>query len=103
MSQPYPPPATSGDEKTPNNMVISIVALVISILGCCFPWGVIPLIFAMQVGKKEAAGDLAGAQNSAKMAKTISIVVIIVGIISGICIWLFGGITFLLALAGSSR
>ena len=68
MSQPYPPPATSGDEKTPNNMVISIVALVIGLLACCSPLGVIPLIFALQVGKQEAAGDLAGAQNAAKMA-----------------------------------
>jgi hypothetical protein len=82
-------------------MTIAIVALVISVLGCCLPLGIVPLVFAMQVGKKEAAGDLAGAQNSAKMAKTMSIVAIIVSIITGICFWVLGGIGVLLSLAGS--
>ena len=98
MSQPYEPPASSGEAKTPNNMVLAIIASIVSLLGCCFPWGVISLFFAMQVGKKEAAGDIAGAQNAAKMAKMIGWITIILGVICGILFWVFGGLAFLLAL-----
>jgi hypothetical protein len=67
-----------------NNLVIAIIATVVSVMFCCLPHGVISLIFALQVNKKAAAGDITGAQNSAKQAKMwgiISIAVSLVGFV----------------------
>jgi len=48
------------------------------------------LIFALQVDKKAAAGDLAGATNSAKQAKMFAWISIIVAIVGGVIAALFG-------------
>src|SRR5258706_1208986 len=100
MSEPYPPPASPDGAAIPNNMVLAVVATIVSILGCCLPWGVISLIFAMQVNKKLAAGDTAGAANASKQAKMFAWIAIILGIICGICFWVFGGLAFLIAAHG---
>ena len=99
MSQPYPPPTASDGAKIPNNMVLAIIATVVSVIGCCLPWGIISLIFAMQVGKKEAAGDTAGALNSAKQAKMFAWIFIILGVVAFALNLIFGGLTLLLSLA----
>ena len=64
-------------------------------------WGVISLIFAMQVGKKEAAGDTAGALNAAKQAKMFAWIFIILGVVALILNIVFGGLAFLMAALGS--
>jgi Interferon-induced transmembrane protein len=97
MSQPFtPPPAPSSVTPTiPNNMVIAIIATVVSVMGCCLPHGLVSLMFAMQVAKKEAAGDIDGANNSAKQAKMwawISIIAGALGIILSIVFGVFAGI-----------
>jgi ABC-type sugar transport system permease subunit len=79
----------------PNNMVIAIVAAVVSFLMCCLPHGVISVIFAAQVNKKAAAGDIAGATQAAKNAKLwaiISIAVSVVWLIVGFAFGILGGI-----------
>jgi len=76
-------------------MVIAIIAAVVSFLMCCLPHGVISVIFASQVNKKAAAGDIAGATQAAKNAKLwaiISIVVSVVWLIIGLAFGLIGGI-----------
>ena len=99
MSQPYPTPTPLDGAKIPNNMVLAIISSIVSLIGCCIPWGVISLIFAMQVGKKEAAGDTEGALKAAKMAKTLAWVFIILGPIALILNIVFGGLTLLMSLA----
>lgn len=100
MSQPYAPSAPDG-AKIPNNMVLAIIASVVSLFGCCIPWGVISLIFAMQVDKKQAAGDIAGAEKSAKTAKMIAWITIVLAILCLIANIVFGGLAFLMGAMGN--
>jgi hypothetical protein len=89
MSQPWnpPPPSYTAPTTAPNNnLVLAIIATVISVLFCCVPHGVVSLIFALQVNKKAEAGDTQGALNAAKQAKMwafISIVLAVLGLIIG--------------------
>lgn len=72
MSQDWtPPPASGATESVPNYLVPAIISAV-----CCFPLGIISIVFAAQVNGKVAAGDIAGAKNAAKLAKIFSIVLI---------------------------
>ena len=68
MSQDWTPPPSSGtSEKVPNYLVPAIISAV-----CCFPLGIIGVIFAAQVNGKVAAGDIAGAVDASKKAKLFS-------------------------------
>lgn len=90
MSQPFPPTPSSAPATIPNNMVIAIIATVVSVMGCCLPHGLVSLMFAMQVGKKEAANDIEGAKNAAKQAKMWAWISIIVGALSLVLSLVFG-------------
>ena len=62
MSQPWNPPPVNASSQAPNNnLVFAIIATVVSVIFCCIPHGLVSLIFALQVDKKAAAGDIAGA------------------------------------------
>ena len=70
MSQDWtPPPPVDTTTKVPNYLVPAIISAI-----CCFPLGIISIIFAAQVNGKVAAGDIAGALNASKMAKIFSYV-----------------------------
>jgi hypothetical protein len=91
MSQEWtPPPAAETSSKIPNNLALAIVATVVSLLACCIPHGLVSLIFALQVDKKAAAGDIAGATNSAKQARMWALISIIIGIVGGVIAAVFG-------------
>jgi hypothetical protein len=91
MSQEWtPPPAAETLSKVPNNLVLAIVASVVSLLACCIPHGLISLIFALQVDKKAAAGDIAGATKSAKQARMWALISIILAIVGGVIAVVFG-------------
>jgi t-SNARE complex subunit (syntaxin) len=90
MSQPFTPPASSSAAAAvPNNMILAIVATVVS-LACCLPHGVVSLIFAMQVNKKAAAGDIDGATKAARQAKMFAWISIIVGVVWFVVAMIFG-------------
>ena len=91
MSQPFTPPAaaSSGPPTIPNNMVMAIIASVVSLMFCCLPHGLVSLIFALQVNKKEAAGDIEGANKAAKLAKMLAWISIAVSVL-----WLIIGLIF---------
>ena len=77
MSQEWtPPPPTATTTSVPNYLVPAIISAV-----CCFPLGIISIVFAAQVNGKVAAGDIAGAMNASKMAKIFSIVLIGLGVL----------------------
>jgi hypothetical protein len=80
MSQQWtPPPATGGPTTVPNYLVPAIVSIF-----CCWPLGIVAIIFAAQVNGKVAAGDIAGAVDASKKAKLFSFIAIGIGVVVGI-------------------
>ena len=75
MSQEWtPPPASGPSDSVPNYMVPAIISAI-----CCFPLGIISIIFAAQVNGKVNAGDTAGALDASKKAKMLSYIFIGLG------------------------
>ncbi len=93
MSQDWTPPPPSGTtEKVPNYLVPAIISAI-----CCFPLGIIGVIFAAQVNGKVAAGDIAGAVDASKKAKLFSYIFL------GLAILGWGGyLLFWLVIGGLS-
>ena len=77
MSQEWtPPPAAGTPDKVPNYLIPAILSAL-----CCFPLGIISVVFAAQVNGKVAAGDMAGALDSSKKAKLFSYIFLGLGIL----------------------
>ena len=78
-----------------NYLVPSIIVTIL----CCWPAGIPAIIYASQVNTKLSQGDIAGAQQSSKNAKTwciVSVIAPLVGIVLYIIvIAIFGGIAAL--------
>ncbi len=64
--EPPPPYDTGGTAEVPNYLVQSILAT----LFCCLPLGIVSIVFAAQANSKRDAGDIPGAMQAAKNAKT---------------------------------
>lgn len=98
MSQNWtPPPAAGAAGNVPSNMGIAIAATILSLIFCCLPHGLISLIYAMQVNKKAAAGDMAGAQAASGSAKTwgmISIILAVITLVLNIILYAAGLVTY---------
>lgn len=62
----------------PNYLVHSILVT----LCCCLPLGIVALIYSAQVNSKLAAGDVTGAEESSRKARTWFIVALIAGILT---------------------
>lgn len=81
------PPGGGGfggaQEKINNYLVPAILAT----LFCCLPTGIVAIIMAAQVNGKLAQGDVAGARQSAKNAKTWTFVTVGLGLLA-IVLWL---------------
>jgi hypothetical protein len=95
MSQEWtPPPASGAPETVPNYLVLAIISAV-----CCFPLGIISIIFAAQVNGKVASGDIQGALEASKKAKMFSYIFLGLGILCwlGYLIFAFvvGGLSIL--------
>ncbi|WP_116245217.1 CD225/dispanin family protein [Nocardiopsis sp. FIRDI 009] len=81
--------ATPPSAEPPKNYLVHNI---LGILSCLPPVGIIGLIFALQINSKWQMGDYAGAQESAKVAKTmgiISLVAFILGIVGIVLYILF--------------
>ena len=77
MSQQWNPPPPAGETTTvPNYLVPAIVSIF-----CCWPLGIVAIIFAAQVNGKVAAGDIAGAADASKKAKLFSFIAIGIGLV----------------------
>jgi hypothetical protein len=69
----------------PNYLIPAILSAV-----CCFPLGIISIIFAAQVNGKVAAGDIPGAMDASKKAKLFSFIFLGLGILVWGCYLIFG-------------
>jgi len=77
MSQEWtPPPSSETHDKVPNYLIPAIISAL-----CCFPLGIISIIFAAQVNSKVTAGNMAGALDASKKAKMFSYIFIGLGIV----------------------
>ena len=95
MSQEWtPPPAAGAPDKVPNYLIPAILSAV-----CCFPLGIISIVFAAQVNGKVASGDVQGALDSSKKAKMFSYIFLGLGILGWVCYLVFfvgiAGLSFL--------
>jgi hypothetical protein len=63
-----PPPAPAMAQPRPQISNYLVPAILTTIF-CCLPFGIAAIVFAAQVNTKIAAGDIAGAQESARKAK----------------------------------
>ena len=81
MSQPWtPPPSSAGGSATvPNYLVPAIISIF-----CCWPLGIVAVIFAAQVNGKVAAGDISGDEDASKKAKLFSYISIGIGLAVGV-------------------
>lgn len=69
--------------KPDNNLALSIIATVVSLITCC-GWvscigvilGIIAIVFSTQVDSKYTAGDYIGSENASKNAKILSYIAI---------------------------
>lgn len=68
-SSSYGPPQVLSAYEVPNHLALSISAAVLTLCFCCIPFGVVPVIFSMQVNSKLAAGDYSDAQSASNNAK----------------------------------
>ena len=80
------PPVHAGPPAIQNYLVFAILIT----LCCCLPAGIVAIIYAAQVNSKLAAGDIHGAQESARLAKIWSWVGFGGGILLGIIYAIFG-------------
>ena len=86
MAQEWTPPPPAGThDKVPNYLIPAIISAL-----CCFPLGIISIIFAAQVNGKVAAGDISGAMDASKKAKMFSYIFIGLGVAGWICYFIFG-------------
>jgi len=74
-----------------------LVPAILITLCCCVPAGIVAIVYAAQVNSKLAAGDILGAQASARLAKIWTWAGVGGGILLGILYAIFG---FLGALNG---
>jgi hypothetical protein len=98
MAQEWtPPPPPGTHDKVPNYLIPAIISAL-----CCFPLGIISIIFAAQVNGKVASGDIAGAMDASKKAKMFSYIFIGLGVAGWVCYFIFGaGIVGLSILSNS--
>ncbi len=83
-SIPPPPPPVYGAPAgfgmpvaapPPNYLAWAIVTTLL----CFWPLGIVAIVFAAQVNTKWAAGDVLGAQNASRQARTFTIVAAVIG------------------------
>ena len=56
-------------KKIDNNLALAIVVTVL----CCLPFGIVGIVYAAQVNARAQGGDIAGAEESARKARTWSL------------------------------
>ena len=79
-SGPQPQQPDNGMMKPNNFLIPNILATIF----CCLPGGIVGIIMSLKVDKLYNAGDIVGAQQASKTAKTWMIVSIVLGLVASI-------------------
>lgn len=103
--QPLAPPPPQGyaqpyAQQGPVVESYLVPSILVTVL-CCLPFGIPAIIFASQVQDKLLRGDIAGAQQSSKNAKTWCIVAVVAPLVVGILYVIFMVVVGGLASLGS--
>lgn len=93
---PPPPPFAHPGENIPNYLVQAILVT----LCCCMPFGVVSIIYAAQVNTKRDQGDVAGAWDASKKAKTWAWVAFGLGLLANVVFLAFGLLGVIMESAG---
>lgn len=72
----------NGMPQKPVNWVPYLILSIISTLCCCFPFGVVGIVFSAKINSAMLAGNLEEAQNNAKMARIWIIVSFAIGLLT---------------------
>jgi len=78
---PYGAPQAYGGQPAGPPPANNLVWAILTTLFCCLPLGVASIVFAAQVNGKWAAGDVAGANDSARKAKQFAMWGAIAGVV----------------------
>lgn len=97
MTTPYgnAPVGPAGSEPPSSNLVWGILTT----LFCCLPLGIVSIVFAAQVNGKWAAGDQAGARDSASKAKKFAVWAAVLGVVLYVILGVVYGVTLSALLA----
>ena len=80
------PPGAYGQPPMQQGPVIEnylVPSILVTVL-CCLPFGIPAIVYASQVQEKLQRGDVAGAQQSSKNAKTWCIVAVVAPLVGGV-------------------
>lgn len=72
-----------------------LVWAILTTLFCCWPFGVVAIVYACKVDRRRAEGDLAGALHASRMARmwaTWSALVVVIGLAAFMFIGLLGNV-----------
>ena len=81
-----PPPQAYAQQYAQQGPVVEsylVPSILVTVL-CCLPFGIPAIVFASQVQEKLGRGDIAGAQQSSKNAKTWCIVAVVAPLVGGV-------------------
>lgn len=85
---PPPPPHYAPGAPVPSYLLQSILVT----LCCCLPIGIVAIVFAAQVGSRQAAGDYAGALQASRNARRFCWIGFALGILINVVAGLFYGL-----------
>ena len=73
-------------EQVPNHLVLAILVTAF----CCLPFGIVSIVYAAQVNSKAYAGDIQGAMDASRRAKTWALASLGVGLLVGVAYFVIG-------------
>lgn len=97
-----PAPGQPGWAAAAQSLPNYLVQAILTTIFCCQPFGIVAIVFAAQVNSKLTAGDVAGAQQASKNAKTWCWAAFITGAIPIVAFTIFFAVSAILTAVSES-